>query len=192
MAAIFSASRTYNYVQVAAHQTLSCFFIFNLGKLASPPFSKASLVVNARKVSEVISNLEIENVPALKGLEKRAGQKQEELLMKRAVSLITETAAWLTSLSGALAQKYICTKTKIQLHKDKNTSGQRQKYNFTQKNKTAKRQKYNYTQKIQLHKDKNTTTQRKNGRTPFPKLSLENINRPSITFFQCLFSNEEF
>ena len=66
--------------------------------------------------------------------------------MKRAVSLITETAAWLTSLSGALAQKYICTKTKIQLHKDKNTTGQRQKYN--------------YTQKIQLHKDKNRTTQR--------------------------------
>ena len=98
--------------------------------------------------------------------------------MKRAVSLITETAAWLTSLSGALAQKYICTKTKIQLHKDKNTTGQRQKYN--------------YTQKIQLHKDKNTTTQRKNGSTLFPKLSLENINRPSITFFQCLFSNEEF
>ena len=98
--------------------------------------------------------------------------------MKRAVSLITETAAWLTSLSGALAQKYICTKTNIQLHKDKNTTGQRQKYN--------------YTQKIQLHKDKNTTTQRKNESTPFPKLSLENINRPSITFFQCLFSNEEF
>ena len=46
--------------------------------------------------------------------------------------------------------------------------------------------------KIQLHKDKNTTTQRKNGSTPFPKLSLENINRPSVTFFQCLFSNEEF
>ena len=67
--------------------------------------------------------------------------------MKRAVSLITETAAWLTSLSGALAQKYICTKTKIQLHKDKNTTGQRQKYNFTQK--------------IQLHKGKNTTTHKK-------------------------------
>ena len=54
--------------------------------------------------------------------------------MKRAVSLITETAAWLTSLSGALAQKYKCTKTKIQLHKDKkllhnnkNTTTQKQK-----------------------------------------------------------------
>ena len=47
--------------------------------------------------------------------------------MKRAVSLITETAAWLTSLSGALAQKYNCTETKIQLHKDKNTTTQRQK-----------------------------------------------------------------
>ena len=52
--------------------------------------------------------------------------------MKRAVSLITETAAWLTSLSGALAQKYICTKTKIQLH-TKNTTAQRQKYNYTKK-----------------------------------------------------------
>ena len=41
--------------------------------------------------------------------------------MKRAVSLITETAAWLTSLSGALAQKYNCIKTKIQQHNDKNT-----------------------------------------------------------------------
>ena len=81
--------------------------------------------------------------------------------MKRAVSLITETAAWLTSLSGALAQKYICTKTNIQLHKDKNTTGQRQKYNYTQKKTTAQRQKYNYTQKIQLHKDKNTTTEKK-------------------------------
>ena len=38
-------------------------------------------------------------------------------------------------------------RTKIQLHKDKNTTGQRQKYN--------------YTQKIQLHKDKNTTTEKK-------------------------------
>ena len=89
--------------------------------------------------------------------------------MKRAVSLITETAAWLTSLSGALAQKYNCTETKIQLHKDKNT--------------TAKRQKYNCTKtKIQLHRDKK-------GRTLFPKLSLDNINRLRSTFFQCPLSN---
>ena len=67
--------------------------------------------------------------------------------MKRAVSLITETAAWLTSLSGALAQKYNCTETKIQLHKDKNISAQRQKYNYTKT-------------KIQLHNNKNTTTQK--------------------------------
>ena len=60
--------------------------------------------------------------------------------MKRAVSLITETAAWLTSLSGALAQKYICTKTKIQLDKDKNTTTHK-KYNCTKT-------------KIQLHKEK--------------------------------------
>ena len=60
--------------------------------------------------------------------------------MKRAVSLITETAAWLTSLSGALAQKYNCTKTKIQLDKDKNTTTHK-KYNCTKT-------------KIQLHKEK--------------------------------------
>ena len=63
--------------------------------------------------------------------------------MKRAVSLITETAAWLTSLSGALAQKYNCTETIIQVHKDKNTSKQRQKYNYTKtKITSAQRQKY--------------------------------------------------
>ena len=88
--------------------------------------------------------------------------------MKRVVSLITETAAWLTSLSGALAQKYICTKTKIQL--------QRQKYNWSPvwtktkiqlhtKNTTAQlessldKDKNTTThKKIQLRKDKNTTT----------------------------------
>ena len=92
--------------------------------------------------------------------------------MKRAVSLITETAAWLTSLSGALAQKYNCIKTKIQQHNDKNTTAQRQKYNYTMT-------------KIQIHKDKN-------GSTLFPKLRLKNINRLSSTFFQCLLSYEEF
>ena len=87
--------------------------------------------------------------------------------MKRAVSLITETAAWLTSLSGALAQKYKCTKIKIQVHKDKNTTAQQQKYNYT---KTKKDARYS----------RNSASR------------TSTFNRLSNTFFQCSLSNEVF
>ena len=111
-----------------------------------------------------MSDLEIENVPALKGLRRELARNRRSCSWRGRFPSSRKLPhgsrpyqAPSHKNTSAQRQIYNYIKTKIQLDKDKNTTSHK-KYNCTKakiqlhtKNTTAQRQKYNYTNKKWKH-----------------------------------------